>query len=530
MEKQLLDSGQVQPAGLREALEHITEKQDKGLYGLCCYYIAHALVENGRTEESLEYLKECIRCMVGTRQQNQVSRGYHLLGVVAHSQNNLLLAMEQYNKALEYAQSCQDDRMGHIIHANRADVYYRLGACEKAFACCRMSIEAFERSGDRSVAGRESHRMLLAGYGYYLTMADRLKEAEALREKLLAGREETHQRLFASLCVFSFLALYSHRTGKDKEACSFLEEAVGEATARKRIAGDCRSVLNLLDLMVEMKQFACLRKALDWLEPIAAEENNQGLILQFLFYRFRYCREYMTCKQFEDCGRRFFRIQEERSAGETGLALRMLETCKSLWAIEEEKRRLEQEHLRLLHQVNHDELSGLYNKRCLIRYTDEIFDRAKRERKPVSILFIDIDYFKQLNDRYGHQAGDACIRAVAESIRESMPEDFAARYGGDEFVVAAFNRTEEEIRGGRRTNCGGSKKQENPQCGFPGGGRFDGDGGSRPRGSPKAQPKLGFYGGGGRNPLSAEKSQKGLRPVLRQTGIGGLCFGGGQTR
>ena len=54
-------------------------------------------------------------------------------------------------------------------------------------------------------------------------------------------------------------------------------------------------------------------------------------------------------------------------------------------------------------------------------------------------------YFKQMNDHYGHQKGDSCIVAIAEVIRECMPEDFAARYGGDEFVILTLGRSKEYL-------------------------------------------------------------------------------------
>ena len=62
---------------------------------------------------------------------------------------------------------------------------------------------------------------------------------------------------------------------------------------------------------------------------------------------------------------------------------------------------------------------------------------AIREQSPLSLLMGDIDFFKNYNDRYGHQAGDACLRAVAGAIvsQAERPGDFVARYGGEEFVV-----------------------------------------------------------------------------------------------
>jgi len=84
-----------------------------------------------------------------------------------------------------------------------------------------------------------------------------------------------------------------------------------------------------------------------------------------------------------------------------------------------------------------DALTGLRNKRHL---TDELareFSRARRYNRTFSILMIDIDHFKEVNDRYGHQVGDVTLRAVASTVLSCLnSEDLAARYGGEEFVVA----------------------------------------------------------------------------------------------
>jgi diguanylate cyclase (GGDEF)-like protein len=69
------------------------------------------------------------------------------------------------------------------------------------------------------------------------------------------------------------------------------------------------------------------------------------------------------------------------------------------------------------------------------------FNRARRERGQLSILMLDIDYFKQVNDEYGHQVGDDALRRVANILGEvlSRTTDFVARYGGEEFAIILPN-------------------------------------------------------------------------------------------
>ena len=90
----------------------------------------------------------------------------------------------------------------------------------------------------------------------------------------------------------------------------------------------------------------------------------------------------------------------------------------------------------LLHIATHDTLTGLANRRMLTERLSHALARAERTGEAVAVLFIDLDGFKSVNDKYGHGAGDEVLRDVATRLRRiARATDFVARLGGDEFVI-----------------------------------------------------------------------------------------------
>lgn len=91
--------------------------------------------------------------------------------------------------------------------------------------------------------------------------------------------------------------------------------------------------------------------------------------------------------------------------------------------------------------ANHDPLTQLPNRRCFDSYVSDLLIRCTSYRQGCAVLIVDIDHFKQYNDYYGHQQGDACLQAIARKLSKELEDlqGLVARFGGEEFVVALEN-------------------------------------------------------------------------------------------
>jgi len=98
---------------------------------------------------------------------------------------------------------------------------------------------------------------------------------------------------------------------------------------------------------------------------------------------------------------------------------------------------LEEANQLLAQNANCDPLTGVYNRRFLEGFLEREMARAQRFKRPLSILFIDVDHFKRINDTCGHQAGDAVLQQIAQLLNAATREvDCLCRYGGEEFVLS----------------------------------------------------------------------------------------------
>ena len=114
-------------------------------------------------------------------------------------------------------------------------------------------------------------------------------------------------------------------------------------------------------------------------------------------------------------------------------------------ALKQQAIALQKLHAELKTQANHDSLTGLLNRRAFFELAEQMLKLAHRRQEGVTLMMIDLDHFKRVNDQFGHAEGDNVLIATAHALKATARDnDIVARHGGEEFVVAVLGASQDE--------------------------------------------------------------------------------------
>lgn len=415
------------------------------LIGIAYYYMAECYLGKEDKDKVNNCLMTCIKYLQSCGPYEYIARAYNMLGVIAQSQDNIAMAMEYYDDAIRYCEEYELDYVHAMVFSNVADSYYRLGQNDEA-------LQYFEKAEDYFLREKQGsffwNNLLLniVGAMNCLVELGRNEEVFSRGEQMEEVAEHIDGERRPELVLASARGTIAWLKGDMQKAYFYVKEA-GRALNGTGILESYDNMLDYLNLLVRMKCYDELLEATDRLVKQMDNMQDSDFRLQLLKIRLQYCSEQMTAKQQSEEMQYFLKVYEikRRLSGET--ALKSLGTRREFQKIKEKQYELKLQNKKLLRNSLHDVLTGLPNRAYLNQHAEESFEEAFHRQKALGVCLMDVDCFKQLNDRYGHMAGDKSLMAVAEVLKViNRKEDvFCARYGGDEFILLFYDRTREEM-------------------------------------------------------------------------------------
>ena len=348
--------------------------------------------------------------------QHLVGAGYECTSTTSPARALDLLRNERFALLLTDLRMPEMDGLEVVRHARDIDpelsivVVSALTEVTQAIQCMRLGAEDYvlkpfnlqdiSRSVSRAV---EKQRAVTETHEYQERLRQRVESAAQELERVNQELRETKQYLENLLesTVDGIITI-----GKDET----IEFANGGALA---MVGYRRETLIGLPIA-----------------RLLAGGEDEFLNIQRLLNQYDYLKNYETEILAHSGGHVPVNISFSRVDNARGEFASTLAICKDIT----EQKRLEQE---LMEMSVKDALTGLYNQRSFFERLENEVERAKRQKRPLSLLLFDIDKFKQYNDTRGHLEGDKVLRGAGNAVLECTREhvDIGFRYGGDEFTV-----------------------------------------------------------------------------------------------
>ena len=431
---------------LKKAAE---EASDHSLLGFACYQMADAYYSQEISHEKFRAcLKQAVVCLQAADDAELLVRVFNYVGIDAMYHGCYDVAYYYYKMALKTCERVENNSyLMCIVTANIGQIYRHLGDVKRARKYLRASN--YRRMKNDNGEIYFLHNMIV---GCYLEAVSCMEMDDIEGAKKLCAKIDSlmsHPDGGGSDGVVYLAAIVRAETallcGEKQQFEQFLAEAVTTLSGMSQ----------LNDYVEETVQFCRFLLASNITEPVKAlldainrrETGTTQAARMVTATEAAYYEQTGNMEQAEACLRRRYALSAEHEREQNGIYLYSIELIETMGRMRKESARVQEENRILLQQSHTDALTGIANRLMMNKLLEQTFEHAYATGTRFGLEILDVNYFKEYNDNYGHRAGDACLVRIAEVLARRAETEgvYCTRYGGDEFVVIYENKTDEEI-------------------------------------------------------------------------------------
>lgn len=426
-------------------IERGKKTSDNTLLGFAYYFRAENYYILNRTEDFLRNIMTALAYLDASKQWELLTRAYNLMAITSLNRGNAPFAMDYYLTSLKYCQNYGIHEMGTIININIGMLYMNFGDYQQAARFFEAGLVLLQKYPE--FPGHES-LIFSANIG--------LANTCLMRHDLMAGRsymdrakkagnlEEDSVNLLVYRC---FEARIYHEEKKFSLRDDAIAQISGMINMEFPLMDIFEDIFRYCELLLETEKYNELWVLLNKLESFTKQSGIHNLEKRILGLKIKYYKLVGENAGYLQAAGLFYEISDMMEKENNYIIGKMLNIRNFLEESTRRQQEMREENEKLHQQSETDALTGLANRFCLNLEAKRRFEEALENQYPFGVEILDIDYFKQFNDNYGHQKGDVCIQAVAKKISsmQEHPGVFAARYGGDEFVLIYTGYEREEV-------------------------------------------------------------------------------------
>ncbi len=417
-------------------------ENDYEVMGYGHYLISNALIYYGERNKVIEHAMHAVTYFQSIEEYHMFTRSKNLLGVAYSANDEKEMALQYYLEALQLAKTHRITKVRENIENNIAAEYANLEDYETA-------LPYFEKIYKKIARKKKPQNSLFIVVAYNLTECyaklGNYEKAFYYIEKCEEIAKEMDDEYEANMIrILKTIVLYMNGRKEEANECS---DQITEYIKKNEggVFEALADIERIALLQVEIGEYDRADFYADYLWDFSANSKYGRDII-------RACR--VQAKYFDTIGDvshsvRYYRVMDrEYQKVELEQQKAKLKFFKERQQIEQkvEELRSKMEHQALLNSK--DALTGLLNRGAFATIMDSFISQAKEKRLSLGCIFMDVDYFKEYNDTYGHIKGDECLAKLAEvCLAQEKERDHVhfARYGGDEFFGLLLGYKDKDV-------------------------------------------------------------------------------------
>lgn len=412
-------------------------------------YLRRAIECHGRDDypSLFPYLKKSIRCLLPTQEYEQIARAYNLFAVHAQRFGCYDISYHYFMMAESFASKVPGSFTGAQVEANMGDLLADLGEYRRACSYISKAVSVFRRHKEHPTF---TLNILLStiNLGVFRLYAGDIAGAKKTLPAIERGLQKQDAYMEFIACWYLFLQTHLYLlTGDGRRMQECLDGILSRVAGTPLLAQFADNIGNLCRTFL---RHGAVKEAGRLLS--AMEENDDVIPTTAVRFRLADVRiEYYGAtgqqKKKNECYAERNRLAVLYRAEQMRFYRDSVELIQMTQELRAEQAKARAKNRKLQQEAETDALTRIPNRHALNRAMEEACDRALAAGKRFGIGVVDVDFFKQYNDKYGHRSGDNCLVEVANTLRKIAAEHrlFVARYGGDEFVLLYENMTDDEI-------------------------------------------------------------------------------------
>ena len=416
-------------------IEHGKRTKDYRLLGFAYFFRAENEFIQNRNDEFFRYIMSGLQYMDSSGQWELMARSYNLMGITSINRGNAPFAMDYYLTSLKYCTIHALDEIGVIVNINIGMLYMEFNDYQQGMRYFESALGILNDRKD--ISGRES--LMFSAYiglaGGCLLRRDLMQGRNFMSLAKSEGKIENDP---VSLLVYH---CFEARIFDEEKKFSLRDEAIEEVS--KLIEQEIplidifEDIFRYAELLLNIERYEELWVVLEKLEHIIKRANLRHLEKRILSLKIKYYKNFGDRAGYLQAAGLYYEISDMMEKENSFMVGKMLDIRSFLEESAKKQKQMKEQNRELQMRSETDPLTGLSNRFRLQTKAHEAFEHALQNGSCFAIEILDVDYFKGFNDNYGHQAGDECIKSVANQIGSMMGQSgvFAARYGGDEFVL-----------------------------------------------------------------------------------------------